>query len=59
MRKRNRSIKVIFLLNLAAAITILVASPAVSQDKQADEMQILREKVKARPRINPQAYLSM
>jgi hypothetical protein len=43
----KRSIKVIFLLTLAAAITILVVSPAVSQDKQADEMQILREKVKA------------
>jgi Spy/CpxP family protein refolding chaperone len=43
----KRSIKVIFLLTLAAAITILVVSPAVSQDKQADDMQILRDKVKA------------
>lgn len=43
----KRSIKAIFLLTLMAAITILVASPAVSQDKQAEQMQILREKVKA------------
>ena len=43
----KRKIKVAFFLSLAAAITILVVSPAVSQDKPADNMQILRDKVKA------------
>jgi len=42
-----RSIKVFALLILSAVITILVVSPAVSQDKPADKMQILRDKVKA------------
>ena len=36
-----------FVLALAAMITILAVSPAVSQDKPADNMQILLEKVKA------------
>ena len=43
----RRSIKVSVLLTLAAMIAILVVSPAVSQDKSADNMQILRDKVKA------------
>lgn len=43
----KNSIKVMFLLTLAAAIAILAVYPAMSQDKPADEMQILREKVKA------------
>lgn len=42
----KRSIKVIFFLTMAA-ITILLVSPAVSQDKRADNMQILLDKVKA------------
>jgi Spy/CpxP family protein refolding chaperone len=37
----------ILILTLAAVMTILVVSPAVSQDKPADNMQILRDKVKA------------
>jgi Spy/CpxP family protein refolding chaperone len=37
----------ILVLTLAAVMTILVVSPAVSQDKPADNMQILRDKVKA------------
>ena len=36
-----------FVLALAAIITILVVSPALSQDKPADNMQILLEKAKA------------
>ncbi|MFZ0611980.1 MAG: hypothetical protein WAM73_07075 [Desulfobacterales bacterium] len=43
----KNSIKVMSLLTLAAAIAILAVYPAMSQDKPADEMQILREKVKA------------
>ena len=43
----KRSIKVIFFLTLLAAITIWFVSPAVSQDKPADNMQILLDKVKA------------
>ena len=43
----TRNIKVYALLTLAAVIAILVVSPAVSQDKPADNMQILRDKVKA------------
>ena len=43
----NRSMKVMFFLTLAAAITILFVSPVVSQDKPADNMQILRDKIKA------------
>ncbi len=42
-----RGIKVYALLTLAAVIAVLVVSPAVSQDKPADNMQILRDKVKA------------
>lgn len=43
----KRGIKVCALLTLAAVITILVASPAVSQDKPADNMLILQDKLKA------------
>ena len=44
MKRKNLAILV---LTLAAVMTILVVSPAVSQDKPADNMQILRDKVKA------------
>jgi len=44
MKRKNLAILV---LTLAAMMTILVVSPAVSQDKPADNMQILRDKVKA------------
>jgi Spy/CpxP family protein refolding chaperone len=37
----------ILVLTLAAVMAILVVSPAISQDKPADNMQILRDKVKA------------
>ena len=43
----NRSIKARLFLTLAAAITILVASPVLSQEKPADNMEILRDKIKA------------
>jgi len=39
--------KAIFFLILAAAITVLVVSPAMSKDKPADNMKILRDKIKA------------
>ena len=43
MKRKNLAILV---LTLAAMMTILVVSPAVSQDKPADNMQILRDKIK-------------
>ena len=43
----KKSMKGIFFLTLVAAITIWFVSPVVSQDKPADNMQILRDKVKA------------
>jgi hypothetical protein len=42
----KRNMKVAFFLTLAA-ITIVFVSPVVSQDKPADNMQILYEKIKA------------
>jgi Spy/CpxP family protein refolding chaperone len=44
MKKKNLAVLV---LTLAAVMTILFVSPAVSQDQPADNMQILRDKVKA------------
>ena len=43
----RRNIKTILALAVAAAITIFIALPAVSQDKPADNMQILLEKIRA------------
>jgi len=43
----KKSMKVTLFLTLVAAITIWIVSPVVSQDKSADNMQILRDKVKA------------
>jgi len=39
--------KATFFLTLVAAITIWFVSPVVAQDKPADNMQILRDKIKA------------
>jgi hypothetical protein len=39
--------KVIFSLALAAAMMIWVVTPVMAQDKPADNMQILRDKIKA------------
>jgi len=44
MNRRNTGV---FVLALAVAITVWFASPAVSQDKPADNMQILLEKIRA------------
>jgi Spy/CpxP family protein refolding chaperone len=44
MKRKNLAILV---LTLAAIMVVLVVSPAVSQDKPVDNMQILRDKVKA------------
>jgi polyhydroxyalkanoate synthesis regulator phasin len=43
----KRSMKATFFLTLVAAITIWFVFPVVAQDKPADNMQILRDKVKA------------
>jgi len=43
----TRNIKTMLALAVAAAITVLIALPAVSQDKPADNMQILLEKIRA------------
>jgi hypothetical protein len=43
----KRNIKTILAFAVVAAITVLVVSPVVSQDKPADNMQILRDKIKA------------
>ena len=43
----RRKIKTILALAVAVAITIFIALPAVSQDKPADNMQILLEKIRA------------
>jgi hypothetical protein len=43
----KKSMKVTFFVTLAAAIMMWVVSPVVSQDKPADNMQILRDKIKA------------
>jgi len=47
----KRNIKTIFTLAVAAAITIFVVSPALPQDKPADNMQILLEKIRADKRL--------
>ena len=44
MKRRNTGL---FVLALALAITVWFASPAVSQDKPADNMDILLEKIRA------------
>jgi hypothetical protein len=43
----KRSITAALFLTLAAAIAVFVVAPAVSQDKPADNMQILFDKIKA------------
>jgi hypothetical protein len=43
----KKSMKVTIFLTLAAAIMMWFVAPVVSQDKPADNMQILRDKVKA------------
>ena len=43
----KKSMKTVFFLTLVGAITMWIVSPVVSQDKPADNTQILRDKVKA------------
>jgi len=43
----KRSIEIIVFLTMVAALTVLIVSPVISQDKPADNMQILREKIRA------------
>ncbi len=43
----KRTMKTTFVMILVAVLTIWVVSPVVSQDKPADTMQLLREKVQA------------
>jgi polyhydroxyalkanoate synthesis regulator phasin len=43
----KKSMKVTFFVTLVAAITMWIVSPVFAQDKPADNMQILRDKVKA------------
>ena len=43
----KRSMKTMVFVAMAAVITMWFVSPAVSQEKSADNMQILRDKVKA------------
>jgi len=40
-------------LAIAAVMMVLTVSPAVSQDKQADNMKILLDKIKADYKMNP------
>ena len=43
----KKGMNALFILSLATMITTLFALPAVAQDRPADNMQILRDKVKA------------
>ena len=43
----KRNSKATFFLTLIAAITVLFAAPAFSQDKPEDNMKILLDKIKA------------
>jgi len=55
----KRSMKTTFFLAMAAVITIGFASPAVSQDKPADNMEILLEKIKADKKLLIAANMEM
>jgi hypothetical protein len=46
-KQMKRNMKAIFFLALVAAMTIWMISPVLAQDKPADNMQILLDKVKA------------
>jgi len=55
----KKSMKVTFFLTLVAAITMWVVSPVVSQDKPADNMQILRDKIKADKKLLVSANMDL
>jgi hypothetical protein len=56
MKRRHTGV---FVLALAVAITVWFASPAVSQDKPADNMQILLEKIRADKKLLVAANLDL
>jgi hypothetical protein len=58
-KKMKRSMKATFFLAMAAVITIGFVSPAVSQDKPADNMEILLEKIKADKKLLIAANMEM
>jgi len=51
--------KAIVVLALAAAITICMVAPVLSQDKPSDKMQMLRDKVKADKKLVVAANLNL
>jgi hypothetical protein len=55
----KRSIKVTLFLTLAAAITTFVVSPVLAQEKPADNMQILADKIKADKKLLVAANLNL
>jgi hypothetical protein len=55
----KRSMKTMVFVAMAAVITMWFVSPAVSQDKSADIMQILRDKVKADKKLLVAANLEL
>jgi hypothetical protein len=58
-REMKKSMKATFFLAMAAVITIGFVSPAVSQDKPADNMEILLEKIKADKKLLIAANMEM
>jgi hypothetical protein len=55
----KRSMMVTFFVTLVAAITMWVVSPVVAQDKPADNMQILRDKIKADKKLLVSANMEL
>jgi len=55
----KKSMKVTFFVTLVAAITMWVVSPVVAQDKPADNMQILRDKIKADKKLLVSANMEL
>lgn len=55
----NRKRKGSLFLTLAAMITIFMVSPALSQDKPADNMQLLRDKIKADKKLVVAAHMEL
>ena len=55
----KKSMKVTFFVTLVAAIMMWVVSPVMSQDKPADNMQILRDKIKADKKLLVSANMEL
>jgi hypothetical protein len=58
-KKMKRRMKTTFFLAMAAVITMWFVSPALSQDKPADNMQILRDKLKADKKLIVAANMNL